>query len=521
MALPMMKRKTYIIFRNFCRNYGVSVDRMVRVRFAPSPTGMMHLGGLRTALFNYLFAKSNNGKFLLRIEDTDMTRKVDGATEKIEDVLNWAGLVPDESPRQGGEFGPYLQSRRIQLYQDSVEKLLNSGHCYHCFCTEKRLALLKKEAIRRQETPKYDNKCRDLTQQQVQDKLDKKVPYVTRFKYEAITEPWTDLVYGEIMDSSTEEAREGDFVVIKSDGFPTYHFANVVDDHHMQISHVLRGMEWSVSTPKHLQMYSAFGWQPPQYAHLPLILNRDGTKLSKRQGDIHVESFKNQGIEPDALLNYLTTVNRGFSGPTDGKTLQELVQMFSLDLVNRHSSRLQPEKLGPLNRKHLQRHFNGNRRQEILNRTRKAVKDHFGDRLVSVHVLEDHYIEPLFQWAIEHRISSIQDLTDPLYEFIWITPTLKHLHHITRKTKNSVSVIEQTIHKLKGMTNFVDAEVKSILKCQCKELGMKTIQYMGIVRASLSEQTDGPPVSEMLEILGKQESLRRLEHALAALRTAS
>ncbi|WAR28156.1 SYEM-like protein [Mya arenaria] len=373
MALPMMKRKT---------NYGVSVDRMVRVRFAPSPTGMMHLGGLRTALFNYLFAKSNNGKFLLRIEDTDMTRKVDGATEKIEDVLNWAGL-----------------SRRIQLYQDSVEKLLNSGHCYHCFCTEKRLALLKKEAIRRQETPKYDNKCRDLTQQQVQDKLDKKVPYVTRFKYEAITEPWTDLVYGEIMDSSTEEAREGDFVVIKSDGFPTYHFANVVDDHHMQISHVLRGMEWSVSTPKHLQMYSA-----------------DGTKLSKRQGDIHVESFKNQGIEPDALLNYLTTVNRGFSGPTDGKTLQELVQM-------------------------------------------------------------------------EHRISSIQDLTDPLYEFIWITPTLKHLHHITRKTKNSVSVIEQTIHKLKGMTNFVDAEVKSILKCQCKELGMKTIQYMGIVRASLSEQT--------------------------------
>ncbi|XP_052215415.1 probable glutamate--tRNA ligase, mitochondrial isoform X2 [Dreissena polymorpha] len=400
MALPM--RNVRFIFQ-FCRRYGVSSANAVRVRFAPSPTGMMHLGGLRTALFNYLFAKSNNGSFLLRIEDTDLTRKVPGAVEKLEDILDWAGLTPDESPNKGGQYGPYIQSERLSLYHDNVNTLLESGHCYRCFCTEKRLSLMKKDAIARQENRKYDNRCRNMTEQEMEKKIAQKVPYVIRFKYEPMREPWTDLVYGLMVENvdSEESYREGDFVVIKSDGYPTYHFANVVDDHHMRISHVLRGAEWSISTPKHLQMYKAFGWEPPLYAHLPLILNQDGTKLSKRQGDIHVEHFKDQGLEPDALLNYLTTVNKGFKGPTDGKTLKELVVMFSLELVNRHSSRLQPEKLPPLNRLHLQRQFSGQQRQNIVDQTRDIIESYFKHRLTDKHILTDHYLESIINWAIE------------------------------------------------------------------------------------------------------------------------
>lgn len=273
-----------------------SSSELVRVRFAPSPTGHLHLGGFRTALYNYLWAKSHGhdrGRFILRIEDTDQTRLVPGAAEKLERILEWTGLVPDESPLKGGDFGPYVQSQRLHLYSEAVERMLESGHAYRCFCTERRLELMKRESTRLRVNHKYDRRCLTLSESEIQEKLSQGIPHTVRLKIRPFPESFSDLIYGDVSFNVFE--LEGDPIILKSDGFPTYHLANVVDDHWMNITHVLRGVEWQISTPKHILLYEALGWNPPKFAHLPLIVNSDGTKMSKRQNDIQVEHYKDQG----------------------------------------------------------------------------------------------------------------------------------------------------------------------------------------------------------------------------------
>ncbi|PNF34521.1 hypothetical protein B7P43_G10725 [Cryptotermes secundus] len=228
--------------------------REVRVRFAPSPTGHLHLGGLRTAFYNYLFAKSHGGKFILRIEDTDQSRIVPDAVDKFENDLEWVGIVPDESPSVGGPYGPYKQSERLSLYRNQVKSILEKGEGYYCFCTDRRLDLLRREALRARQVPRYDNRCRHLSEEEVKERLDRGDNYCIRFKLMSDEEAFEDLVYGRI--SYNVALNEGDPVIIKSDGYPTYHFANVVDDHFMKISHVLRGVEWQISTSKHILLYS-------------------------------------------------------------------------------------------------------------------------------------------------------------------------------------------------------------------------------------------------------------------------
>ncbi|MPC24261.1 putative glutamate--tRNA ligase, mitochondrial [Portunus trituberculatus] len=298
----------------------------VRVRFAPSPTGYLHLGGLRTALYNFLFAKANNGKFILRIEDTDQSRLVPQASERLEEMLVWAKIPPDESPEVGGPVGPYMQSQRLHLYQEYVKRLLENGTAYKCYCSNRRLNWLRNDAIRRNEVPKYDNRCRHLSQKQIEELEGKGTESCIRFKLDAVKEPFKDVIYGSLANSAAEQ--EGDPVIMKADGFPTYHFANVVDDHLMGITHVLRGVEWQVSTPKHLQLYRAFGWNPPVIGHLPLILNRDGSKLSKRQGDVHIEHYRAQGYAAEAVLNFVTDIGGGFEGRDSRQLLsvEELIK---------------------------------------------------------------------------------------------------------------------------------------------------------------------------------------------------
>lgn len=242
----------------------------VRVRFAPSPTGFLHLGGLRTALYNYIYAKKYGGSFILRMEDTDQSRLVPGAAESIEDMLEWAGIPPDESPRGGGQYGPYLQSQRLSLYSQAADSLVQTGKAYHCFCSQQRLELLKREALRSGQTPRYDNRCRHLRPDQVEEKLDQKVPHVIRFRLESGVEPFNDLVFG--WNRHEVAQVEGDPVVMKADGFPTYHLANVVDDHLMKVSHVLRGSEWLISTSKHLLLYryTHTGVIPTRHTHTKL-----------------------------------------------------------------------------------------------------------------------------------------------------------------------------------------------------------------------------------------------------------
>ncbi|XP_053410146.1 probable glutamate--tRNA ligase, mitochondrial isoform X2 [Nycticebus coucang] len=459
---------------------GTSPGAVVRVRFAPSPTGFLHLGGLRTALYNYIFAKKHQGSFILRLEDTDQNRLVPGAAENIEDMLEWAGIPPDESPRRGGPAGPYRQSQRLELYAQATEALLKTGAAYPCFCSPQRLELLKKEALRNRQTPRYDNRCRNLSQEQVAQKLAKDPKPAIRFRLEEAAPAFQDLVYG--WNRHEVASVEGDPVILKSDGFPTYHLACVVDDHHMGISHVLRGSEWLVSTSKHLLLYQALGWQPPQFAHLPLLLNRDGSKLSKRQGDIFLEHFAAVGFLPDALLDIITNCGSGFAEKQMGRTLPELITQFNLMRVTCHSALLDLEKLPEFNRLHLQRLLSS-----------ETQRRHLG------------------------HICHLQDLVSPAYSYLWTRPTVSRaqLSAISEKVdviaKRMLGVLERSGTSL----------TQEVLNGELKKLsegleGTKHSNVMKLLRVALSGQPQGPPVAEMMVSLGPKEVRERIQKVLSS-----
>ena len=290
---------------------------MVRTRFAPSPTGYLHVGGLRTALYNYIFARKHHGSFVLRIEDTDQERKVEGAIENLIETLKWTGIIPDEGPGFGGDYGPYIQSERLELYRRHAEILLEKELAYYCFCSQERLERLRQEQIAKKQPPRYDNHCRNLPADEVKRKLQSGEKFVIRMKtpLQGSVEV-RDLIRGKVSFSADVL---DDQILIKSDGFPTYHLANVVDDHLMKISHVIRGEEWLPSTPKHVLLYEYFNWKSPEFAHLPLLLNPDRSKLSKRHGDVAVESYRQKGYLAEALINFLALL--GWNPGTDSYPL--------------------------------------------------------------------------------------------------------------------------------------------------------------------------------------------------------
>ncbi|HLG25336.1 MAG TPA: glutamate--tRNA ligase, partial [Candidatus Gracilibacteria bacterium] len=276
---------------------------MVRTRFAPSPTGYLHVGGLRTALYSYLYARQNKGRFLLRIEDTDQKRYVEGAVESLINTLTTVGISFDEGPGVGGDHGPYIQSERTEMYREHAQKLIELKAAYPCFCTAERLVQMRERQTAAKKAPMYDRTCLNLSASEIEEKKKAGTPFVIRQKIpHGRKVQFKDHVRGVV---SFETSTVDDQVLMKSDNFPTYHLANVVDDHFMQITHVIRGEEWLPSTPKHLLLYEAFGWTPPEYAHLPLLLNKDKSKLSKRQGDVSVESYLEKGYSKEALINFV------------------------------------------------------------------------------------------------------------------------------------------------------------------------------------------------------------------------
>ncbi|MGH2614663.1 MAG: glutamate--tRNA ligase, partial [Thermomicrobiales bacterium] len=310
----------------------------VRVRFAPSPTGFLHVGGARTALFNWLLAhgqarrQGRTGAFVLRIEDTDRNRYVEGAEAGIVDILRWFGLEWDEGADVGGPFGPYRQSERTELYRAHAERLLETRHAYRCFCTPERLQRVREEQIARKEAPGYDRFCRDLPPEQVQANLDAGMPYAVRFRMPLDGETRVhDLLRGEMV---FQNANLEDLILLKSDGYPTYHLANVVDDHLMEISHILRGDDWIPTAPLHVRLYAAFGWEAPTLAHMPLILAPGGGKLSKRHGATAMEEFRAQGYLPEALMNYLALLGWSFDGTTEMFSREDLLEKFTVERVN-------------------------------------------------------------------------------------------------------------------------------------------------------------------------------------------
>ncbi|CAI5745521.1 unnamed protein product [Peronospora destructor] len=328
----------------------------VRVRYAPSPTGFLHLGGLRTALFNYLFAKSCGGQFILRIEDTDKARQVEGSVEALVDSLKWCGVEEDEGPNVGGPYGPYIQSQRLPIYQEAAKKLIETGHAYRCFCTSERLQKLRESQTRHGEATMYDRACLGLDEKEVEERVAHGEPHTIRLKIPVGKTAVKDMLRGYVQ---FDHGGIDDQVLMKSDGYPTYHLANVVDDHAMRISHVIRGEEWLPSTPKHVILYKALGYEAPTWAHLGLLLNEDRTKLSKRQGDVAVEDFRDKGFLSSGLVNFVALL--GWN-PADGNNqeifqMKELEKLFSVDHVNKAGSVVNVDRLRWINSRHVRTLF--------------------------------------------------------------------------------------------------------------------------------------------------------------------
>ncbi|KAH8801556.1 hypothetical protein F5884DRAFT_824644 [Xylogone sp. PMI_703] len=339
----------------------LSKSSPARTRFAPSPTGYLHLGSLRTALFNYLVAKKTGGQFLLRIEDTDQKRTVSGAEDRLFIDLQWAGIHWDEGPLVGGPYGPYRQSERTSIYQEHAQKLLESGHAYRCFCSAERLHTLAEHRSKQGLAPEYDRKCAHIPKEESNDRASNGESHVIRLKVPEQYPQFNDLVYGIVRQkpalkfAKTPGGSYDDPILLKSDGFPTYHLANVVDDHLMQITHVIRGAEWMPSTPKHLAMYDAFGWTAPQFAHVGLLVNHKNQKLSKRDGSIDISSYREQGIFPEVLTNFVALLGWSHSEKTDVMDLQELIEKATMKYT-RGDTRVSFEKLWYLQKMHAQRY---------------------------------------------------------------------------------------------------------------------------------------------------------------------
>ncbi|XP_069103547.1 nondiscriminating glutamyl-tRNA synthetase EARS2, mitochondrial-like [Argopecten irradians] len=526
MALPMKQITRKICWRKFLSCCNFSTNRsfirhdLVRVRFAPSPTGYLHLGSLRTALFNYCQAKSHKGVFILRVEDTDQSRKMEGATESLMNVLDWAGLSPDEGPLVGGQYGPYIQSERKHIYQEAIDTLLKKGAAYPCFCTENRLNLLRKEAYRRKEIPKYDNKCRELSTEEIEEKKSKGIPWVVRLKVDDWSRNWDDLVYGNIAINHVE----GDPVLLKADGYPTYHFANVVDDHYMKVTHVLRGEEWQSSTPKHLVLYQALGLEPPRFAHLPLILNSNGTKLSKRQGDITVDYFKKKGYSPLVLLNYLTLTGGGFGTSSltpECYSLDQLVQKFDIKNVTAHSGRLHPQNLDILSRKLcLEKLDTTEGEHELVQYTIQLVKNHFKNRLsdeeLTKLIFNEDHLRSLLKWALpEERITRPEDLLGEQFIFLWEVPDKNNISTFLQQTGIDNDILLNIgLEIVNTVDKFEAEEINTALIKKAKSLKISPKKLMPVLRFVLSSSVEGPRVGEIMFILGKEQTVHRLQQAL-------
>jgi glutamyl-tRNA synthetase len=480
----------------------------IRVRFAPSPTGYLHVGGLRTALYNFLFARKNNGKFILRIEDTDRTRYVEGAVEQLLSSLKWAGLEYDEGPSLGGNFGPYIQSERLNIYHKYAQELVSKGHAYYCFCSAERLKLLREEQDR-QKLPqaKYDKHCLCLNKDEIEHKLTNKAPYVIRLNVlpnQKIS--FDDIIRGHI---EFESNNVDDQVLLKSDGYPTYHMANVVDDHLMEISHVIRGEEWLSSTPKHVLLYDFFGWERPKFAHLPLLLNPDRSKLSKRQGDVAVEDYRDKGYLKEALVNFVALLGWNAGDDQEFYYLNELINKFSLERVNKPGAVFDVVKLNALNAEHLRKKSN----DEIL----ELLKSEILNSPFSILNFSDDYLLQI--------ISTMKERVTFVKEFLTISPyffAAPEIYDETSKSKNWKPETPDYLLKLRNafieLKNPTKEDYENALKRVAEELTIGAGKLIHPLRLALSGMSTGPGVYDIVIILGKDEVIKRIDTALAKIK---
>lgn len=482
-------------------------NKTVRTRFAPSPTGFMHIGNLRTALYEYLVAKSQGGDFVLRIEDTDRERYVDGAVDIIYNTLKVAGLQHDEGPDKPGEYGPYVQSERLNMYKPYAEQLIEQGKAYRCFCTKERLDSLKDD-----ETPGggYDRHCRDLPQEEIDRLLAEGVPYVIRQKMplEGST-TFTDAVFGEI---TVENSELQDQILIKTDGYPTYNFANVIDDHTMNITHVVRGCEYLSSTPKYNLLYEAFGWEVPTYIHLPLIMGKDAegnvAKLSKRHGSTGFEDLIKEGYLPQAIINYVALLGWCPSDNQEMFTLDELTRAFSIDGISKSPSIFDYDKL---------EWFNGEYIRKMSPEEFTSYAMPYYKEAVTSRELPWDKLCGILQQRVT-RFTQIPEMID----FFDKLPEYDAEMFVNKKSKtnleNAPVMLKAVTDRLTALESWDKDSIHDCLINLAQELEVKngTVMWPARIAAAGKKVTPGGAV-EILEILGRDESLARLNLGLKKL----
>jgi glutamyl-tRNA synthetase len=483
------------------------IVKEIRVRFAPSPTGYLHVGGLRTALYNYLFAKKNNGKFILRIEDTDRNRYVEGAVENLITALKWAGLDYNEGPDVGGNYGPYMQSQRLEIYRKHANELIDKGEAYYCFCSAERLQKLREEQ-EKQKLPqaKYDKHCLSLLKEEIEQNLNNNLPYVVRLN----VKPNQKIIFDDIIRNRVEfdSNNVDDQVLIKSDGYPTYHLANVVDDHLMEISHVIRGEEWLSSTPKHVLLYDAFGWERPLFAHLPLLLNPDKSKLSKRQGDVAVEDYRDKGYLKEALINFVALLGWNAGDDIEFYYMNELIEKFSLERVNKAGAVFDIQKLNWLNAEHL--------RKMPDNVLLELLKKEISNSQFSTRNFSDDFLLQIIS-SMKERVSFVKEFITTC-QYFYTPPTEYEQKSVEKNWKpETPEHLRKLIDEFKLLNNpskedFEHAFVKTV-----DQLGIGKGKLIHPLRLAVSGQSTGPGMFDLLFILGNEEVIRRIEKAIEIL----
>ena len=483
----------------------------VRTRLAPSPTGMMHIGTLRTALFDYFLAKQNGGKFIIRIEDTDQGRSVPGAVENLLEMFEAVNISHDEGPfmnddgtiSERGNFGPYVQSNRLDIYKKHADELVEKGFAYPCFCSSERLEEMRKAQVAVKQTTKYDRKCLSLTAADARERIDAGEPHVIRIKVPEGKTEFDDAIRGHVVFDHHEV---DDCIIMKTDGFPTYYLAAAVDDHLMEISHILRGEEWVSSTPKSIILFKMFGWDVPIFAHLPLLLSPDKKKLSKRTGDTAVEEYFKHGYLAEALVNFIGTLGFNPSGDREIFTIDELVESFDLNKVNSGGAVLNMEKLDWMNKQYLM----ALSMEDVALRSAAFVTAEITEMVKRALFIE------------RSRVSRLTEFNDALKPYLELQQYDSSI--LVWKKADAADAVAQLERMIALIETFDDATFSAVdlLESAVKEYitreGLQNGNVLWPLRVALSGQEKSATPFETLWVLGKETSLERLRYAVTALK---
>lgn len=488
-----------------------NLARPARTRFAPSPTGYLHIGGVRTVIFDWLWAKHTGGQFILRIEDTDRNRYVEGAEEQLKESIRMMGLHWDEGPDVGGPHAPYKQSERLNIYHTYAEELLAQGHLYKCWCTPERLKQVNEEKQARKEPPGYDRYCRYLSAEERAANEASDKPYTMRLAVPLEGETVVnDLIRGPI---TFQNALQNDAIMIKSDGFPTYHFAAIVDDHEMQITHVMRADEWIATSPLHVLLYQFFGWEQPIWVHLPPVLGSNNKKLSKRDGDVAINEYLDKGYLPEALLNFLALIGWGYDETTEIMTREELIERFDLKKISPSGGKFNVEKLNNFNGIYIRKLTPRELTERILPYMQRA-----GLVGETVSAEQRAYIEQLVP-LIQERLVVLSEAPEFLRFFFEAPTSYDQALLVPKKLEphTAQEAIGASIAALRELGEWDVPVIEARLRALAEELGLKIGDLFMTLRVGATGSKVSPPLFETMHALGRDETLARLERARSSI----